>query len=281
MPMPQSVEVAPDEPSGRRPEVRPAFPRAAELEGEDSGTTEHGDSAQHERVRHADLQKGLEVEPGRFVLFTQSELDALATPKRDSIDLVSFVPPHAVDPMYVDKSYYLAPVKRAERPYALLLQALQQTRRCALAKWAWRGREHPALLRPGNGVLVLHQLQSGDTVRDASELEVELPATSDAELQLAVQLIQQSSTDVFDPMDYIDPARQRILEAARHKLSGSAVFEATHRPAAAESAEVIDLVAALKASLAKPEPAARKPPRRSAAAPGSRRRAGTTRSRDL
>jgi DNA end-binding protein Ku len=276
------AEVAFGEPAGRRLGWPANLPPAGEVEGEDSESTEPSDSAEKERVRRTDLQKGLEVEPGRFVLFTQSELDALATPRRDSIDLVAFVPPHAVDPMYVDKSYYLAPVKRAERPYALLLRALQQTRRCALAKWAWRGREHPALLRPGDGVLVLHQLQSGDAVRDASELEVELPETSDTELQLAVQLIEQSSTETFNPMDHIDPARQRILEAAHRKLTGGAVFE-TPKPSAAaqggDSAEIIDLVAALKASLTKPTPAARKPPRRSAVPAVTRRRAGGTPSR--
>ena len=115
---------------------------------------------------------------------------------------MSFVPPHAVDPFRQQvESFYVAPARSAERPYALLLRALQQTRRCALARWAWRGREHPALIRPGEGVLVLHQLQSGDAVRDASELEVELPVLFGQELQLAVQLVEQSSAERFEPMD--------------------------------------------------------------------------------
>jgi DNA end-binding protein Ku len=268
-----SFEAAAEAPSRRSPHARPASAPAAGVEAEAPDTAVPAGDWRGEPVGRADLHKALEIEPGRFVLFTQPELDALATPRRDSIDLVSFVPPHAVDPMYVDKSYYLAPVKRAERPYALLLEALRQTRRCALATWAWRGPEHPALLRPGDGVLVLHQLQSGDAVRDASELGVELPAPSEAELQLAVQLIQQSSTDTFQPMDFIDPARQRILEAARRKLAGGSVFEKPEQPAAAESAQIIDLVAALRASLVKPEPPTRKPPRRSAMPAGLRPRA--------
>jgi DNA end-binding protein Ku len=222
-------------------------------------------------VGRSALHKGLEVEPGRFVLFTPAELEALATPARDSIDLVAFVPPHAVDPVYVEKSYYLAPAERSGRPFGLLLHALQRSERCALARWAWRGKEHPALLRAGDGVLVLHQLHSGDAVRPASQVRSELPAVSEPELQLALRLIEQSAAETFDPLQFIDPARQRILEAARRKLAGGEAIVTRPQAPVTPSAEVIDLMAALRASLARPKvegaQAPRRPPRRTTAAP--------------
>lgn len=219
------------------------------------------------QVGRSSLMRGLEIEPGRFVLFTPQELEALATPARDSIDLVAFVPPDAVDPVYVQKSYYLAPAQRGERAFALLVQALQRTRLCALARWAWKGREHPALLRAGGGALVLHQLHAGDAVRPVSELGVEPVDVSAAELALAERLVRQSAVDAFDPMQFIDPARQRVLDAARRKLAGG---EAIERRRAAQpvpdGTEVVDLLAALRASLAAPASKPRRPPRRAGAA---------------
>jgi DNA end-binding protein Ku len=173
-----------------------------------------------QEVTRSTVLKGLEIEPGRFVLFTPEELQDLATPKRDTIDLVSFVPPHAVDPVYVEKSYYLGPAQRGERAYSLLVRVLQDAGRCALARWAWRGREHPALLRPSDGALVLHQLHAGDAVRPIAALGVNLEEVTKAELQLALRLIEEASAETFEPMDFIDPARQRILQAARRKLEG-------------------------------------------------------------
>jgi DNA end-binding protein Ku len=239
-----------------------------------------GPGVSHEITRSS-LLKGLEIEPGRFVLFTPEELQDLATPKRDTIDLVSFVQPHAVDPVYVEKSYYLGPAPRGERAYSLLVRALQDAGRCALARWAWRGREHPALLRPGDGALVLHQLHAGDAVRPIAGLGVDLEEVTKAELQLALRLIEEASAETFEPMDFIDPARQRILQAAQRKLAGGKAIDTRRRSEPPrESAEVIDLMAALRASLAKPETQARLPARRvgAAAAPRSATRRGSAKS---
>jgi DNA end-binding protein Ku len=224
-----------------------------------------------QQVTRSSVLKGLEIEPGRFVLFTPEELQDLATPKRDTIDLVSFVPPHAVDPVYVEKSYYLGPAQRGERAYSLLVRALQDAARCALARWAWRGREHLALLRPGDGALVLHQLHAGDAVRPIAGLGVDLEEVTKAELQLALRLIEEASAGTFEPMDFIDPARQRILQAARRKLEGGKAIDAGQRSEPPrESAEVIDLMATLRASQAKPETKTRRPARRVSAAPAPR-----------
>lgn len=241
------------------PEPQRAFAGPASPEGPDLAAAVIPRSR---GLSRSSLSKALELEPGRFVLFTPAELEALETPRRDSIDLVSFVPPHAVDPIYVEKSYFLTPAARSERAYALLVRALQQTARCALARWAWRGREHPALLRPWEGVLVLHQLYAGDAVRTPAEFPVQDPGLSEAELELAVRLVEGSAQADFNPKEYLDPARQRILDAAYRKLAGGKVIDRQRTEPAAQSAEVVDLMAALKASLKRSPTDARQPPRR-------------------
>jgi DNA end-binding protein Ku len=278
----RGIEATPSEGNVGRPPMPTAWQarEAAEAAQTDEAADDEPDGAADARassrgvpqpVARSAVVKGLEVEPGRFVVFTPAELAELATPKRDSIDLVSFVPPHAVDPVYVDKSYYLGPGPRGERAFSLLVRALTHCGRCALARWAWRGREHPALLRPGDGALVLHQLHSGDMVRPAATLGIDLQEVTDAELQLALRLIEDASAETFEPMDFIDPARQRILQAARRKLEGGdAIDTGRKNEAPRESAEVIDLIAALRASLARPGTTARRPAQRVAAAAAPR-----------
>jgi Ku protein len=192
-----------------------------------------GPSGSHEITRSS-LLKGLEIEPGRFVLFRPEELQDLATPKRDTIDLVSFVPPHAVDPDYVEKSYYLGPALRGERAYSLLVRALQDAGRCALARWAWHGREHPALLRPGGGALVLHQLHAGDAVRPIAGLGVDLEEVTKAELQLALRLIEEASAETFEPMDFIGPAADPAGSSAKARRRHGDRHQAKKRAPARE-----------------------------------------------
>jgi len=110
------------------------------------------DELESEDDRHvlerAQMVKGYEFEKGQFVLFTANELKALEAESRHTIDIVSFIPEQSVDPIYFDKAYYLAPDKRGGKPYSLLRRAMQQTRRCALAKWAWRSMEYVVQIRP-------------------------------------------------------------------------------------------------------------------------------------
>lgn len=248
----EAIDTSEDEPDPQLPMAGREWP----------GSAVEAPVSRSQAMSRSTLSKALELEPGKFVLFTPAELKALETPRRDSIDLVSFVPPHAVDPIYVEKSYFLAPAAGAERAYSLLIRALQQTGRCALARWAWRGGEHPALLRPWDQVLVLHQLHAGDAVRTPSQFDIEDTAVSEQELDLAVRLVAGSAQADFDPMEYLDPARQRILDAAYRKLAGGKVIERQRSEPAAQSGAVVDLMAALKASLKGAPAAVRQPPRR-------------------
>jgi DNA end-binding protein Ku len=109
-------------------------------------------------LERAEMVKGYEFEKGQFVLFTADELKALEAESRHTIDIVSFIPEQSVDPIYFDKAYYLAPDKRGGKPYSLLRRAMQQTHRCALAKWAWRSKEYVVQIRAVESGMVLQQL---------------------------------------------------------------------------------------------------------------------------
>ena len=218
-------------------------------------------------VERADMVKGYEFEKGRFVLFTPGELKALAEASRPTIDIVSFIPERAVDPVYYEKAYYLAPEKAGRKPYTLLLRAMQASGRCALAKWAWRGKETVVQIRPAGAGLVLQQLLYAEEVRSLDDLDIELAEVGEAELALAQKLIEQIAEDGYDPTRFVDEEKQRILAAVEAKLAGR---EVAGEPAAAPPGKVIDLRAALRASLAAapPRPGARP----AARAPASKER---------
>ena len=116
-------------------------------------------------VERADMVKGYEFEKDRYVMFQPAELKALEEASRHTIDIVSFVPLAAVDPIYYDKAYYLAPDKRGAKPYRLLMEAMRESGRCALAKWAWKGKQYVVQVRPGDDGLVLQQLLYAAEVR--------------------------------------------------------------------------------------------------------------------
>lgn len=211
-------------------------------------------------VERAEMLKGYEFEPDRFVTFTGDELKALEERASRSIEIVAFIPAKAVDPIYYDRAYFLAPDKRGGKPYALLMHAMRESGRCALARWAWKGKQHVMQVRPGEDGLVLQQLLYADEVRSQKDLHIEDVDVNPSELQLALQLIDQISTDHYDPAQYHDEEKQRILHAIDEKIAGKQVVEVEERPAGAGGGEVIDLMAALRASLggAEPAPAARK-----------------------
>jgi DNA end-binding protein Ku len=201
-------------------------------------------------VERSDMVKGYEFEPGQFVLFEPEELKALAEASRQTIDIVAFIPEHSVDPVYYDKAYFLAPDKRGGKPYSLLLKAMRESGRCALAKWAWRSKQYMVQIRPAERGLVLQQLLYADEVRSLADLEIDRVEVSDAELDLALKLIEQISADGYDPTQYVDEEKERILAAVREKIAGrQIVVEHLPEPRSLPSAQVIDLVAALRASL--------------------------------
>jgi DNA end-binding protein Ku len=201
-------------------------------------------------VEREEMVKGYEFEKGKFVLFTPAELKALQEAARQTIDIVAFVPAHAVDPVYYDKAYLLAPDKRAEKTYALLLAAMRRSSRCAIAKWAWRSRQYMVEVRPAQGGMVLQQLLYADEVRSPAVLQIEPVDIGDAELGLALRLIEQSAEDGYDPGRFVDEEKQRLLAAVEAKIAGRQIV-AQSAPQA-PGGHVIDLMEALRASLRQP-----------------------------
>jgi DNA end-binding protein Ku len=207
-------------------------------------------------VQRADMVKGYEFEKDKFVLFSADELKALEESSTHAIEIVAFIPEKAVDPIYYDKAYLLAPDKRGGKPYALLMEAMRKSGRCALAKWAWKSKQYVVQVRPVEDGLVLQQLLYADEVRSLKDLNIEPVTITPPELQLALQLIDQISEDSYDPTQYVDEEKLRILAAIDEKISGKQVVASAHNEEPS-SAQVIDLMDALRASLGK-KPAAAK-----------------------
>ncbi|MDP9965549.1 DNA end-binding protein Ku [Variovorax paradoxus] len=199
-------------------------------------------------VERAEMAKGYEFEKDHFVLFTPEELKALEEGSSHVIEIVAFVPIKTIDPVFYDKAYLLAPDKRGGKPYALLAEAMRKSGRCALAKWAWKAKQHVVQVRPVEDGLILQQLLYADEVRSLRDLDIEKVTVAPAELQLALQLIEQISQDTFDPTQFEDEEKQRVLAAIDEKIAGKQIVASAHTEDAA-SGQVIDLMDALKASL--------------------------------
>jgi DNA end-binding protein Ku len=199
-------------------------------------------------VERAEMIKGYEFEKDRFVLFTPDELKALDETASHVIDIVAFVPEKSVDPIFYDKAYFLAPDKRGGKPYALLMAAMRKSSRCALARWTWKGKQYVVQVRVAEDGLVLQQLLYAEEVRSLKDLNIEPVDVSSSELALALQLIDQIAQDSYDPGEYQDEEKKRILAAIDEKIAGKHVVASAHAEAPA-SGQVIDLMDALRASL--------------------------------
>jgi DNA end-binding protein Ku len=203
-------------------------------------------------VAREDMVKGYEFAKDQYVMFTPEELKALEEAGTHSAEIIEFVPAKAIDPVFFDKAYYLGPDKGGAKPYALLARALKESGRCALGRWAARGKQYIVLIRPmDTGLvegLVMQQLLYAAEVRSINDIDIPKTEVKPAELKLAQQLIEQQASDKFDPSAYTDEVRARIEAAIQKKVEGQ---EITMAEAPQEGAQVIDLMEALRASLEK------------------------------
>ncbi len=225
----------------------------------------------NEVVERTGLVKGYEFTKEQYVRFTDEELKSLEGETSKIIDIAEFVPLPQVDPIYFEKTYYLGPDKGGEKAYRLLADAMAKTDRVALAKFVMRGKESLVLIRPAQDGLMLHTMYFADEVRDFGEVEKGQSAKiKEGELELALRLIDELSNPEFKPEQYQDEYRLRVLDMVNLKVEGK---EVTAIGPQVQRAQVIDLMEALKESLAKRVPAERKPPakmaKRAEAAPVS------------
>jgi DNA end-binding protein Ku len=218
----------------------------------------------HERDVEADeLVKGWEFAKGQFVLVEESDLEAVALQRSQSVDIVRFVPVDQVDPIYFDRAYYLAPAgpEAQRRPYVLLLRAMQDAGMAAVGKFVLWGKENLCLIRSLGESLVLETLYFAEDIRPRAEIDeaVEETDVKDPELAMARQLVESLVGD-FDPEEYKNEYRSELRAMLEAKLAGQEIA----RPEPAPEAPVIDLMDALKQSVAqaqkdKGKPAAAKP----------------------
>ena len=212
----------------------------------------------NEVVTREDTVKGYEFAKDQYVILSAEELKALEEKATSTIDVVEFVPLDKVDREYLEKVYYLGPDKGGDRAYRLLAAALKDTGKAALGQYAARGQQHLVLLRPLHGVIVMEQLHYADEVRPTTEVPVPDGDVKPTELALAKQLIEQTSNDNFEPGKYKDTVRERVLQQIEQKVAGQEITTA-EAPIQA-GGKIIDLMEALKASLAAPKPAAEPEP---------------------
>lgn len=215
-------------------------------------------------VTRDEMIKGYEFSKGQYVTFNEEELKAIEQAATQEIVVNEFVPADSVDPVYFDKAYYLGPDKGGSRAYRLLSEAMKRTGKWAVGNYTARGKEYLVALRPVDGGLVLQQLRYAYEVRPFSEIEVEGGEVKEQEVKLAVMLAEQISSDGFNPEGYRDESHEKLRALIQRKVEGENIIDiASQKP----RTQVIDLMEALKASLAAGTPrkgaaAERKPARR-------------------
>ncbi|HET8679294.1 MAG TPA: Ku protein [bacterium] len=208
-------------------------------------------------VDRADIVKGYEHAKDQYVQVKDEELKALEGEASQIIDIAEFVPLPKVDPIYFENTYYLGPDKGGEKAYRLLADAMAKSDRVALAKFVMRGKESVVLIRPSQGGLMLHTMYFSDEVRDFGEIDKGKDAKiKDGELDLAVRLIDELSNEEFKPEEYKDDYRLRVMDMVNQKIEGK---EVTLVGPQVQRAQVIDIMDALKQSLAKRGPKEKRP----------------------
>ena len=225
------------------------------------------DPSTGEEVPYEDIVKGYEIGKERYVVITPDELESLDPEKTRTIEIEDFVEEAEIDPIYYDHPYYLAPGTGAEKAYRLLLEAMKEAGRVAIARVVIRNKEQLVAIRPSGGVLTMSTMNFADEVVSPEVIEEigaqdgEKATATKRELDMAQQLIDSLTAD-FDPSKYHDTYRERVLDLIERKAAGEEIAVA---PEAPEPAAVPDLMAALEASLQEAKGRERKPPRKAPA----------------
>jgi len=201
--------------------------------------------AEDKPIARTDIVKGYEYEKGRWVVVDDEEIKRMAPPSAKTMEIVEFVKSSEVDPVYFESSYYMAPDDAGERPYALLYEALERTGYTGVAKITMHNREHIALFRPGPKGLMMHTMYYADEVRASEEFRTDKSLVKEKELSLATMLIESLAAE-FQPEKYHDSYRDNLRAMIDAKVQGKEVVA----PPEPETARVIDIMEALKQSLA-------------------------------
>jgi len=214
-----------------------------------------------ERVDPDEIVRGFEIEKGRYVPLEDEDLDRLDIELTHSIDILDFVDLEEIDPAYFRKAYYLLPAEGAEKPYRLLVRALEETGKVGIAKVVIRNKQHLAALRPYDGLLLLETMYYVDEVRSPEALDGDLGTAKlrSPEVEMAKSLVENLS-EPFEPEKYDDTYRQELLDLIRAKAEGQPLPE----PAQEQEGEVVDLMEALRESVERTKKQRRAPSKRKA-----------------
>ena len=210
-----------------------------------------------EPVASEDVVRGFEIEKGRYVPLEDEDLDRLDVELTHSIDICDFVSLDEIDPIFFRKAYYLLPQDGAEKPYRLLVRALEETGKVGIAKVVIRNKQHLACLRPYDGLLVLETMYYADEIRQPESVDGKVGRLQKAEVDMAKSLVENLS-DTFKPEKYDDTYRKELLQLIRAKAKGKQLPE----PKEEEGGEVVDLMAALRESVEQTKKQRQKPKRR-------------------
>lgn len=209
---------------------------------------------EHEAMVETDaLTKAYQISKGRYVTFSEEELDGLESDDDRAIEITEFVDIDQIDPIFFEKAYYLGPGNGGAKTYRLLASAMKKQGKVALARWIAYNREHLVILRPFDEGLVLHTMYYADEVRDFKGIELPEGEVKEKELKLAEMLIDELSETEFDPLRYKDEYRQRLLDKIEAKSKGQTIV--ADRRDDDRAGEVVDIMEALRRSLGAAKPA--------------------------
>src|SRR6476620_10523010 len=196
-------------------------------------------------IPRSEIVKGYEYEKDRYVVIDEEDIKKVAPKTAKVMEILEFVKADQVDPVYLESSYYVAPDEGGEKPYALLFQALRESKFYALAKVAMHNREHIIILRPGSKGILSHTMYFQDEIRQVEEFRTDTSLVKDKELAMAKMLISSLEAD-FEPQKYHDEYRLNLQRMIEDKIEGKKVVAAPSE----HVAPVIDIMEALKRSLA-------------------------------
>ena len=228
-----------------------------------------------EIVDSSELIRGYAISKNKYVTFTDEEIDALETDDNRALDITEFLQLDQIDPVFFEKAYFLGPAPGGGKTYKLLSQAMKKQNKVALARWVSGNREHLVILRPFEQGLVLHTMFYADEVRDFAAIDKEDAPVKEKEVKLAEMLIDELTEKKFNPLQYKDEYRERLLDRIKDKSKGKAIVS-EEKEEEDKGGEVIDIMEALRRSLE----GGRAPAKRAAPAkPAARARAKTTSSK--
>ena len=203
----------------------------------------------HEQIVESDeLVRGYAISKNKYVTFTDEEIEALETDDNRALDITEFLQLDQIDPVFFEKAYFLGPAPGGGKTYKLLAQAMKKQNKVALARWVAANREHLVILRPFEDGLILHTMYYADEVRDFSAIEQEDAPVKEKEIKLAEMLIDELTEKKFNPLQYKDQYRERLMDRIRDKSKGKAIVS-DEKEEEEKGGEVIDIMEALRRSL--------------------------------